>query len=425
MDNGEHTSERELQGVANSNRAMDLNPEDIENVSILKGAAATALYGIEGARGVVLITTKSGSSGGLKVDVGTNITFSEVTNIVGLSNNYIQGSNGVWQGPETGQSGSWGPHKDDVFYDGSDYKWDNNGRLTTTSGSPFVPYDNVGNLFETGVRQNHNFAVSGGNDVSDFRFSYGNLGDKGITPKNEYNRHTLGLKVGSSLFDDKLDVKFGANYVRSTATRIQQGSNLSGIMLGLLRTPISFDNTNGFINAADEPLSYQFPDATQRNYRGGGGYDNPFWVVNNAPFTDKVNRFYGNVNIAYEVSPWLNFRGVLGLDTYADNRIQRFEIGSRNVAGGQVIEDNYNYAHTDFYFSVSGGGDILPKLSVSYNVGLNLYDEKLKQSYETLICRISFCSHNLLNDAIKIKHHEHVTFRPLECDLFRIINDLL
>ena len=381
LDNSEHNTERQLAGVAYSNRAMDLNPNDIENVSILKGAAATALYGIEGARGVVLITTKSGSSGGMKIDVGANLTFSEVSNVVGMTNTYVQGSRGVWQGPETGQSGSWGPHKDDVFYDGSEYKWDKNGRLTTTSGTPFVPYDNLDNLFETGVTQNYNFAVSGGSDMTNYRFSFGNSNEKGITPKNTFDRYTLGLKLGSSLFNNKLDVKFGANYARSGGTRIQQGSNTSGIMLGLLRTPISFDNTNGFSNAADEPLAYQFADASQRNYRGGGGYDNPFWVVNNAQFTDKVNRFYGNINLRYKLNPWVNFNGVLGMDTYSDNRIQRFEIGSRTVAGGQVVEDNYNYSHTDFYFSVTGSGDILTKLNLSYNVGLNLYDEKLKQNY--------------------------------------------
>lgn len=152
-------------------------------------------------------------------------------------------------------------------------------------------------------------------------------------------------------------------------------------MLGLLRTPNSFDNANGFDNPNDEPLSYQFPDASQRNYRGGGGYDNPYWVTNNAPFTDKVNRFYGNASATYTVDPWLKINALLGLDTYTDNRTQRFELGSRNVPGGQVIEDNYNYFHTDFYLSASGNGNLADKFTLNYNVGLNLYDQSLKQNY--------------------------------------------
>lgn len=383
IDNSENSTERSLGGVANSNRAIDINPNDIENVSILKGAAATALYGIEGARGVVLITTKSGGNNKVRVEIGSNVTISEVTNLIDFQRNYVQGSNGVWQGPETGQSGSWGPNAKDVRWDGSDYKWDKNGQLTTdpSVGRPFVPYNNVEDLFQTGIANNNTLAVSGGNKLSNYRFSFGNSNETGVVPNNTFDRYTLGLKLGTSLLNDKLELKIGANYVKSGGTRIQQGSNVSGIMLGLLRTPISFDNANGFDNPADEPLAYQFADNTQRNYRGGGGYDNPYWVTNNTLFNDNVNRFYGNFNAVYKLSPWLNFSALLGLDTYSDNRKQRFEIGSRAVTGGQVIEDNFNYKHTDFYLSMNGGGPIADKFSFNYNLGLNLYDQKVKNNY--------------------------------------------
>ena len=383
IDNSENSTERSLAGVANSNRAIDINPNDIANVSVLKGAAATALYGIEGARGVILITTKSGSNKGLQVDVSSNLTVSEAANLIDLQSNYVQGSNGAWQGPETGQSGSWGPHKDDVRFDQSDYKWDKNGRLTTDPnvGIPFVPYSPLEDFFQRGLSNNNNIAISGGNEISNYRFSFGNTNEKGIVPSNEFDRYTVGLRVGSALFDNKLDLSFGANYTRSGGTRIQQGSNTSGVMLGLLRTPISFDNANGFSDPNDQQLAYQFEDKTQRNYRGGGGYDNPYWVTNNALFNDKVNRFYGNINAVYKLSPWLSFNALFGIDNYADNRIQRFEIGSRTFPGGQIIEDNYNYTHTDFYLSANGSGELVDKLTLSYTVGLNLYDQKLKNNY--------------------------------------------
>jgi TonB-linked SusC/RagA family outer membrane protein len=382
MNNDENTTERSLGGVAYSNRAMDLNPNDIESVSILKGAAATALYGLEGARGVVLITTKSGQKGGLKVDVNANLTFSQINNVTGLQDEYVQGSGGTWQGPETGQSGSWGPHKDDVSYDGSEYAYDNNGRLVTDgSGSAFTPYDNIDNFFRTGVTRNLNIAFSGGNDQSNYRFSFGNSSEQGVIPKNTFNRYNVGLKVGSAMYDNKLNVSFSANYANSGGRRIQQGSNTSGVMLGLLRTPISFDNANGFDRAENEVSSYQFADFSQRNYRGGGGYDNPFWIVNNAPFNDEVNRFLGSTNLSYSFHDWFSLNATLGLDAYSDNRIQRFEVGSRNVPGGQVIEDNYNYRHTDFYFTAKGQGEIAPKITLSYTAGINLYNEELKQNY--------------------------------------------
>jgi len=318
MSNDENHTERSLGGVANSNRGIDLNPNDIEKVTVLKGAAATALYGIEGARGVVLITTKRGAGKGVSVDVQAGVTISQVNNIVGLQDEYVQGSGGVWQGPETTQSGSWGPHKSEVYWDGSDYDWDKNGRLTTTpTDNPFRPYDNVDAFYRTGVAANTNVALSGGTTFGDYRFSFGYTDDNGVTPQNRFKRYNLGLNMGTKLLNDKLSVRFNANYVNSGGRRVQQGSNTSGVMLGLLRTAISFDNANGLDDPVDYTLedaiadgenanAYQFLDNSQRNYRGGLGYDNPFWVVNNSPFNDNVNRFFGNITASYAINNWVN-----------------------------------------------------------------------------------------------------------------------
>ncbi len=389
LNNDENHTERSLQGVSNSNRAIDVNPNDIENISVLKGAAATALYGIEGARGVVLITTKRGGSKELKVDVSTNLTFSRVSNIVDLQDEYTQGSGGNWQGPETGQGASWGLPFTEAYWDGDlTYDWDNNGRITNdpTAGPKATPYDNVGDFFETGIRSNTNLAFSGGTNAANYRFSFGATNDNGITPNNEFDRYNVGVNLGSKLFDDRLDIGISANYVRSSGVRIQQGSNTSGIMLGLLRTSPSFDNSRGLSDpvndvTADGNSAYQFADGSQRNYRGGGGYDNPYWTVNNALFNDQVNRFYGSLRANYSFHQWFNIGTLIGTDTYSDNRTQRFEIGSRTVPGGQVREDNYNYRHIDAYFNINGNGSLTEDLTMSYQIGLNLYDEKLKNNY--------------------------------------------
>ncbi len=393
LDNHENQTERSLAGVANSNRAIDLNPNDIDKVTVLKGAAATALYGIEGARGVILITTKRGHGQGVNIDVNTGLTFSQVSNIDQLQDKYVQGSNGVWQGPETGQSGSWGPLGSTLYWDGSDYKWDKNGRLSTTpTDNPFHPYNNIDNFFQTGISSTDNISFSGSNDATNYRLSLGYADDHGVAPKNRFTRYNVGLNLGTKAFDDKLDVSFGVNYVKSGGRRLQQGSNTSGVMLGLLRTSPSFDNANGLSNPADYTLedaiadgaqanAYQFLDGSQRNYRGGGGYDNPFWVVNNCPYNDDVNRMFGNIKAAYNFDKWATLSAVLGTDLYADNRVQRFEIGSRAVPGGQVREDNYNYRHLDFILSLEGNGGLGDDLTLDYNVGLNLYDERLKENY--------------------------------------------
>ncbi len=387
MNNSEFHTERSLAGVANSNRAIDLNPNDIENVTVLKGAAATALYGIEGARGVLLITTKKGSKDEkLSVNYGVNAKFSEVTNIVGLNDIHTQGWSGQWAGPSTGfipSAVSWGANKDDLYWDGSEYVWDKNGQLTTEANgnTPFVPYDNVGDFFQTGVTWQHNLALSGGVGSTGYRLSLGLTDEEGITPNNTFNRYNIGGNLSTTALDDKLTLGFSGNYVNSGGSRIQQGSNISGIMLGLLRTPISFDNANGLSDPVNDPGSYIFPDNSQRNYRAGGGYDNPYWIVNNTPFNDNVNRLFGNFSAAYEFHPWAILSATVGTDFYTDNRVQRFEIGSRTSPSGQVLEDNYNYRHTDSYFKLGGGGRLSDAFSLNYNVGINLYDQKLKNTY--------------------------------------------
>jgi TonB-linked SusC/RagA family outer membrane protein len=393
--NSENNTERTLYGVANSNRGMDINPDDIESISVLKGAAATALYGVEGARGVILITTKKGTAKkGLSVSFNSNYTVSSITQMVPLQDKYSQGGTGTWAGADGFdpiwwggfvRAVSWGARLDTLSYDGSDYKWDKNGRIVskndpTANGKAVTPYDNIGNLFQTGTTFTNNVALSGGDEKSNFRLTLGNTNETGVVPLNTYSRTNVGLSAGTKLFT-KLDVSGSFSYTQSKGRRIQQGSNTSGLMLGLLRTPVTFDNTNGLSDPVNDPLSYQFPDGSQRNFRGGGGYDNPYWVINNSPYFDRVNRFFGTVRAAYPIHQWLTLSTTLGLDTYTDNRKQEFELGSNTFRGGQVVEDNIVYNHSDIYLQANGSGDLSDNFTLSYNAGINFWNKRSKNNY--------------------------------------------
>ena len=416
LDNSEENSERGLYGVANSNRGIDINPNDVESVTVLKGASATALYGVEGARGVVLITTKKGKSGeGIGVDFGANLTFSERSQIVELQDKYAQGFNGGWLGPETGWLASWGPLADTLYWDGSDYDYDKNGRIVGQSDpnrqAKFEPYDNVDDLYQTGVRWNTSVALTGGSDVINWRLSLGHMDEEGIVPKNTFDRSNVGIAFGARPVP-KLDISGSINYIHTAGRRIQQGSNTSGLNLGLFRTPISFDNSNGFSDAEDQPTAYQFPDGRQRNYRGGGGYDNPFWVVNLSPFFDNVNRMFGSVKATYEFSKWFALGTTIGSDFYTDNRKQEFEIGSRTFPGGQVFEDQYNYRHTDIYFNLLGGDNVgSSDFSINYNVGVNMYNEQKKQNYAQGDGLGFIGFRELSNTKVGVSRIDHVPFR--------------
>ncbi|WP_420318236.1 SusC/RagA family TonB-linked outer membrane protein [Ekhidna sp.] len=393
-------TEANTAGTAQSNRLMDLNVNDIENVSVLKGAAATALYGTAGSTGVIVITTKKGQKGaGLSVNFTHQTAFDKVTTAPSLQSTFAQGTAGTYRDPSTGYFASWGPRISSLQYsndpnhpeaptnsnafdaDGN-YKWDKNGFLVSSGGSaPANTYDNLGDFYNTGVTNTSSISISGGNEVATFRFSGSNHDQQGIIPNEEYLRKTA--SVASTLkASDALSFSATINYTRSDHTRIQQGSNTSGLLLGLYRTPASFDNSNGFGNDAyNQPSSYIFPDGQQRNYRGGGGYDNPYWVVNNALRFETVHRTFGNFQTNYKVSDWVNFGMNIGTDITNDDRKQEFEINSRTNPNGTIILDEYITRQTDFYLNLSGQGQLNDDFSLNYLVGLNMFSYNRHNTY--------------------------------------------
>jgi len=333
-------------GSTPTNRGLDINPNDIESINVLKGPAAAALYGMQGANGAVIVTTKKGNG-----RRGTSVTFSstnsidKVSNLPPLQNQYAQGSNGVYLGPSTGASTSWGPAIDTLYWDGNtNYKWDKHGNIVGKSSPsakiPVTPYDRY-SFFQTGFTSNNSIALSGNTDKSNYRLSLGNLYQTGIIPTSKYSKTTVSLS-GESKITDRLHASASINYISSWNNKVQQGSNVSGIMLGLVRTPATFDNSNGYgSKAVDNPLAYSFADGTQRNYRGGGGYDNPYWVVNEDPTRSDLNRVYGSVQADYKLLDWMSLTYRLGGDVYTQSDKQAYNIGSNAAAGGAIYLIDY------------------------------------------------------------------------------------
>ncbi|MEP1097261.1 MAG: SusC/RagA family TonB-linked outer membrane protein [Cyclobacteriaceae bacterium] len=388
-------------GVAASNRLQDLNVNDIENISVLKGAAATALYGTAGSTGVIVITTKKGKKGsGLAVNFSSQVAFDKITTSPNLQSIYAQGSRGAHQDPSTGASGSWGPRISDLEYSNDpdhddapaakafdsegNYIYNNNGFLVprgTGNGTPANTYDNLGDFYQTATTFTNSLSISGGNDVATFRFSASDHNQEGIVPNEEYLRKTASIATTLQA-TEALSFQATVNYSRSDYQRIQQGSNTSGLLLGLYRTPASFDNSNDFgHDAFNEPSSYIFANGAQRNYRGGGGYDNPYWVINNALRNEVVHRTFGSFQANYKVSDWINLGMNLGTDITNDDRKQNFEINSRTNPNGTIISNEYITRQTDFYLNLSGAGQLNDDFSLNYLVGLNMFSFNRHESY--------------------------------------------
>ena len=174
---------------------------------------------------------------------------------------------------------------------------------------------------------NNSITLSGGGQKSAYYLSISNLQDQGIVPLNVFDRTTIRL-TGTGQIASNLKATASLAYSNSGGYRVQQGSNTSGLMLGLLRPPPTFDNSNGVEDPTD-PAAYLNADRSQRNYRAGGGYDNPYWTINMNPFTDEVNRVFGYTKFDWSPADDLLISYRYGIDQYSDVRKQIISINSR------------------------------------------------------------------------------------------------
>ena len=363
-----------LSGVNNSNRALDLNPDDIESVTVLKGPAAAALYGTRAANGVLLITTKRGKSAqnrpGLRVQFSSSLDVSQVNRLPKLQNEFAQGTGGgsgiydadgnltginengnyntFGRNNSLGTAQSWGPRI---------------GGPADTFG--LQAHDNYGSYFRTGLSTNNNLAISGGNQYSSFRLSYGNTIQQGIVPNTDLTRNSL--RLNAQIGDEKLSITGTAAYTNTRGTKAQNGSNLSGVMLSLTRMPASFNILGG-----GGPNGYDRPDGEQHRYFFA--YDNPLWSAFNNPQTDNVNRFTGAVTIDYKPLPWLNVTYRLGADQYSDFRRQIFAIGAFDPPQptGEIWENAKNRLEVNSDLLITGQHQFNEDFTASLTLGSNL-----------------------------------------------------
>lgn len=371
-----------LQGASNSNRGADIDPNDIESITVLKGPAAAAIYGIDAANGAIVITTKRGKAGKIQVDFNTGVSFDKVNRYPGLQNQWVKGSGGVIAPFSSTNRYSWGPNVKDVSWNGIPNEYDIHGDVVLNTDpsakTPFVPYDNLRSFFRTGSTFSNSVAVSGGSEVATYRASISNAYSNSIVPLQHFQRTSVTF-AGDLKISEKLKLATSFNYITSDGNMPQQGSNLSGIMLGLTRTPISFDNSNG-ANKADDPKAFLFSDGLQRSYRNGI-YDNPYWTINKNPYKTLLNRLLGNLQLDYNIGDGFSatYRG--GLDTYNDNRHQYYEIQSGAYSGGRIFDDRYTYRSINSDLILSYTKQINDKWRFDGKVGANLYNRKLDELY--------------------------------------------
>lgn len=289
IDNSETSTVNGGAAGAGSSRVVDIDPNTIESINVLKGAAATALYGSSGAKGVVMITTKAGS-----LEKRPTVTVSSDYSIdKGLfperQTSWAQGNQGQFLDGEAADqktSTSWGPRMDTL----------------TINGKPaprYNPYD----FFRTGHTNNNAVSVGGGAGNSSYFFSYSYLDQTGIVPKNELKRNSLFAKFSNKI-GSKVNTTLQVAYSNTNQNRLPEGQS-NGPLFVVLVQPVSWN-----------PYPYLNPDGSQRLYRNSRNA--PLWAVANENNNSVVNRFIPVFTANYTATPWLTVTERAGADLYTE-----------------------------------------------------------------------------------------------------------
>jgi TonB-linked SusC/RagA family outer membrane protein len=318
------------------NQMNDINPNEIESITVLKGISASALYGSRAANGAILITTKRGKSGTTTVDFSSSFAQSQVLRVPHLQNTYGQGWSGLFNPIE---NGSWGPKMD-----GTTRLWGNvvdNSQLL----KPFAAQkDNLKDFFDRGYEWNNSIAVSGGTETANYRVSYSNAMADGVVPTNadSYKRNTLSLNGGLKL--GKFSVNSNINYVHKhqKAVATGQGDDAGGgkvVWQEIIQIPRdhSIVDSKAFLDPNNPFGKFMDLDNYFTPYA-----QNPYWTLYNQGNNYDEDRIFGNIEFGYQLLPSLGVQWRVGGD-YSDafqkdwGNVGRITPGTPNATANNVF----------------------------------------------------------------------------------------
>ncbi|MEO6287118.1 MAG: SusC/RagA family TonB-linked outer membrane protein [Dyadobacter sp.] len=318
------------------NQMNDINPNEIETITVLKGISASALYGSRAANGAILITTKKGKSGKTTVDFSSSFAQSQVLRVPHLQNTYGQGWSGLFNSIE---NGSWGPKMD-----GSTRLWGNvvdNSQLL----KPFeAQKDNLKDFFDRGYEWNNSIAVAGGTETANYRVSYSNAMADGVVPTNadSYKRNTLSLNGGLKL--GKFSVNSNINYVHKNqkAVATGQGDDAGGgkvVWQEIIQIPRdhSIVDSKAFLDPNNPFGKFMDLDNYFTPYA-----QNPYWTLYNQGNNYDEDRIFGNIEFGYQLLPSLGVQWRVGGD-YSDafqkdwGNVGRITPGTPNATANNVF----------------------------------------------------------------------------------------
>lgn len=353
-------------GVVSSSRISDINPQDIESMSVLKGAAATVLYGSRAASGVILITTKKAKKGSRnQISFGTNTAIGIVSRLPEFQNEYSQGSNGNYINSVTG---SWGER----ITGQTVTNW-----FGETESLQAFP-NNISDLLKSSVNSVNDLSFSGSSEKFDYRVSYGYTAETGLLPNNFLARNNISTNVSTQL-TEKLKIGTSFSYVNNISKRTQGGNQGANPLWRGIYTPRSYDLTN---------LPYEDASGNQLWF---AAEDHPRWSIDNVRNNNEVNRFYGNVNFKYDFLSWLSGDLKVGADVFNmiskgfDNKGIRSN-GNTSSAGAGGLDDRHNSTkNINSYFTLTANRPISEHWNMIATVGNEIISNNRKSLHSTAL----------------------------------------
>ncbi len=352
-------------GAPDPNRAADINPEDIESIEVLKGAAATSIYGASaGSAGAILITTKRGTAGRTAFTLRSTYQADKPVKFVPVQLKYGVGTGGVTTPCATVNCSltsnffSWGP--------------------ALAAGTPV--FDHHREIFETGRIFDNTVSLSGGTERTTFYLSAGGLNQDGfITGSSDIlKRYSIRFN-GSHSLADNFTVGASGSYVQTKGSGLDRGNSTNGIGLGALRQPPDFNAKQYLDLVTGLHRSWRFPNPGPTAFTNNRFFDNPFYAINQDALLAETGRYYGNINANWTPLNWLAVNYTLGGDYNNDDRTFALARSSAGTTGGQMERWQYYDRIIDHNLVATGSWDINPRFHTTLSLGQNLNETYFRQ----------------------------------------------
>ncbi len=339
--NNEYADQPRGEGIA------DLNPDDIESMSVLTGPAAAALYGSNAANGAIVITTKKGATGKPKVTISNQTTFSRPFVSPDFQSKY---------GNRTGEYRSWGDIQNKYSYDPMDF-------------------------FDTGATVQTSATLSVGTDKNQTYMSLGSTSSNGIIPENEYSKYNVTLRNTTKFLNDKMTLDFGFSYIKQK----DQNMMAQGQYYNPLTAVYTYPRGEDFGYAKNYEVYNETMGYNEQQWKYGDqglGMQNPYWVINRNRMTNKRDRYMMNVNLQYDILDWMNVMGRARLDNSHNNYAQKNYATTNQLFASETgrfksTKEDYKQVYADLLLNIN---KYFGDYSLSANIGTSISDMRSDES---------------------------------------------